>query len=538
MTTNHMKKITLILSLLCIVNLYSQIQISNFTYNTIENSGPQQLQEFNGKIVFRSATDNFGRELWASEGELESTNMVKDIEPGVDDGVKSFFSSVLNNDLYFSAKDELDYTGGEIWKTDGTEAGTVMVTTYSGRLFGLTTVGSQIYMVIKPDDTGFEIWKTDGTESGTILVTDNLPFGDIPSFQGSINDIFIFTVRQPSTNESEVWRSDGTLEGTYALTDLLDGNASADNNTSDLSQYIVFNNDLYFVTRTHLYKTDGTLANTVQVAPVWNGQNDLVQFSDVIELNGKMYLLFFSKYLYKLSIYESDGTLAGTSEIFTTTSSGYFYPSYLNTSGDNLVFSSVNTNGGTSLFYMNTINQEVSEIMQIDENPDEPSVFWGRYSALSLDRLNADYFYVSSPTVGWLQRKGWIFNEATSVLEPVEALDNLYHTVGQKVVYNNVLYYSKEHQLWKYDTSSLSVNEFVSDKGIQVYPNPSSEFIHFSQPEGISAVKIYDVQGRIVLETPRLIASKIDVSNLVSGTYFIEFHHDNLKMVKKIVVTH
>lgn len=518
-------------------SLNAQIQVSNFTYNSVQSSGPAYLQEFNNEIFFSARNDGSGRELWSSDGTSSNTNLVIDIEPGETDGLTNFYSTELNNELFFVAKNNYDYSGGEIWKTNGTEVGSSLVTTYNGRLFGMTSVGNEFFMTIKTDDNTLQIWKSDGTDSGTVLVKDNISIWNTPSFQGSVNNNFIFTIQVPSTNNVKVWRSDGTDVGTFALTGEIDGNGSGPTGTSDLSQYVNFNNKLYFITRYFLYETDGTTSGTNSIASVWNAQNNLVSFGDVIELNDKMYFSFFSKNLKKLSIYESDGTTGGTSEIYTVTNNQYFYPSYLNTFGNNLIFSSVNSSNGTSLFYLDSDTALVTEIIQVDLTPQEPISFLGNYSALSLDNISGNLFFVSSPKDAWPQKKGWILNINSSTLNPIEALDDIIHQAfGQKLVYNNDLYYSKNAQLWKFDSSTLSVNSINAIESIDFYPNPASEFVYFSNQDYISQAKIYDLNGKLVFEENIHSINKIDIANLNSGVYIIKFISKNGSMTYKKLV--
>lgn len=535
---NYMKKNLLFLTLATIYfNINAQIQVSNFTYNTVQNSTPTGLQEFNGKIFFSAVNDGYGRELWSSNGTSSNTNIVIDIEPGETDALNTFYSTILNNEFYFVANDDFSFSGGEIWKTDGTETGSSLVTNYSGTLYGLTTVGNQIYFTIKTGENSLQIWKSDGTSSGTVLVKDNIASWNTPSFIGSVNNIFIFTIQVPSTNASKVWRSDGTNAGTYALTGELDGNGSAAGGTPDLSQYIKFNNKLYFITRYSLYETDGTTSGTNNITSVWNAQNNLVDFGDSIVLNGKIYFSFFSKDLKKLSIYKSDGTSTGTSEIYTVTSSQYFYPSYLNTFGDNLIFSSINSNNGTSLFYLDNNTNSVTEIIEIDQTPQEPNYFFEIYSVLSLDNIDGNLFFISSPTE-LSEKKGWILDEASSTLNHVEALDNIVPRIDRKIIYNNALYYSKDYQLWKFDTNSLSVNSIKEIQEFQIFPNPTSEFISFSRPDDIYQIKIYDLKGRLVFEEDIFTDNKINIENINSGTYIIKIigkngSITNIKLLKK-----
>lgn len=523
-----MKKIILFLSLICAMNGYSQIQLSDFTFNNITPHQPTHLQEYDNKIFFKATTDNYGSELWSSDGTIAGTNLVKETAIGTSNGLTSFYTAEINDELYFVANDNYDYIGGEIWKTDGTNGGTVFITSYAGRIFGLRAVGNLIYFIVKTDDDNLQVWKTDGTQIGTVLVKGNIPIWNYPTFQGSVNNTFIFTIQVPFTNNSKVWRSDGTSNGTYPLTSEIDGNGIT-GSTSDFSQYITYNNNLYFVTRYHLYKTDGTMANTTIVGDVWNAQNDLVQFGDAIEVNNKVYFSFFSFDLKKLSIYESDGTASGTSEIYTVTSNEYFYPSYFEKSGNNLIFSSVNATGGTSLFYLDTATHIASEILEIDQNPQSPNYFLEPLTALTLDRINDDLFFISTPTT-FPQRKGWIYNETTSTINSYTELDNVF----ENIVFNEDLYYIKGYQLWKFDMNLLSIKPFANNT-IQVFPNPSSDFINFSRSEGITNIEVYNVKGQLVLNIPKLINDKVDIRTLNPGTYFLKFRKDNVAIVKKIM---
>jgi len=67
-----------------------------------------------------------GDELWKSDGTSGGTVMVKDIYPGdkYDDGFPENLTNV-NGTLYFTAYDGVN--GEELWKSNGTDTGTVMV---------------------------------------------------------------------------------------------------------------------------------------------------------------------------------------------------------------------------------------------------------------------------------------------------------------------------------------------------------------------------------------------------------------------------
>ena len=63
-------------------------------------------------------------ELWKSNGTAAGTVLVKDIVVGTSSYYFSYMTSV-NSTLFFSANNGIN--GEELWESDGTTAGTVMV---------------------------------------------------------------------------------------------------------------------------------------------------------------------------------------------------------------------------------------------------------------------------------------------------------------------------------------------------------------------------------------------------------------------------
>jgi ELWxxDGT repeat protein len=78
----------------------------------------------NGTLFFSVGTSDSGRELWKADGTTAGTILVKDINPGAGSSAPSNLTNV-NGMLYFTAFDPVN--GTELWKSDGTTAGTVLV---------------------------------------------------------------------------------------------------------------------------------------------------------------------------------------------------------------------------------------------------------------------------------------------------------------------------------------------------------------------------------------------------------------------------
>jgi ELWxxDGT repeat protein len=77
--------------------------------------------------------------------------------------------------MYLSATSAA--TGLELWKTDGTVAGTVLVKDIQDGAYGsgvrnLTNVNGTLFFSADDGVGGYELWKSDGTSAGTTLVSD------------------------------------------------------------------------------------------------------------------------------------------------------------------------------------------------------------------------------------------------------------------------------------------------------------------------------------------------------------------------------
>ena len=84
----------------------------------------------------------------------------------------------LDGTLFFRANDGTH--GTQLWKSDGTSAGTVMVATINTGSAGatpdnLTAANGYLFFTANDGAHGFELWESDGTSGGTALLDDINP---------------------------------------------------------------------------------------------------------------------------------------------------------------------------------------------------------------------------------------------------------------------------------------------------------------------------------------------------------------------------
>lgn len=83
----------------------------------------------------------------------------------------------------------------------------------------------------------------------------------------------------------------------------------------------------------------------------------------------------------------------------------------------------------------------------------------------------------------------------------------------------------------EYNHSVVGIQESELNKeGIQLYPNPIEDILHFS--ETLTNVEIYDSNGQLVIGEVNN-TNKISVEHLSSGIYFLKSDKLNTKFIKK-----
>jgi len=278
------------------------------------SSTPGDRIVYHGQMIFSADDGIDGSELWITDGTSAGTRFLKDLVPGPGNSFPGSF--VLFNDLvYFTA-------AGGLWKTDGTDGGTVKVKALEVANY-LTVAGSRMFFDGYSQQTGDEPWVSDGTEAGTQMITELSPGQTTALHSGftAFGDRVLFIASDPQHGQ-EFWISDGTVAGTHILRDINPGPSDSVYNTP----YITVAGDVaYFTALTaaegqELWKTDGTEAGTTLVRDIFPGQTQGAANGSIpaglVAVGDRVF--FSATDGTGRTLWVSDGTAAGTRQVKTS----------------------------------------------------------------------------------------------------------------------------------------------------------------------------------------------------------------------------
>lgn len=457
------------------------------------SSYPEYFCAMGDYVYFRANTVEYGFELWKTDGTEVGTTMVADIFPGAGSGMDlSNYFGVYNDEIYFQAKNSIS-SRVELWKSDGTEAGTVLVKDInpteneSSQPRNFVVYNDLLYFTAETEPNHREIYYTDGTEIGTQRLS-TLPLEEslIVYELFSLNDLLIF--KAVGDVELEIYASDGTHEGTFLLKDININGGSM----SQLDQLIIFNNELYFQAYTddygtELWKTDGTTDGTVLVKDI----NPLFD-SYALSSTPRSFAVFDNKLFFMADdgehgyeLWFSDGTTDGTM-LYNDINSGVSssWSDYLTVCNNKLYFAAQD---GTDTKLM-SLSSAASEIVIHTSNDFEYSGSSGFISLFIID--DKLHFHANLEA-----DKGW----------------ELYKLVEDE----------------PNSTTSLLENQ------ISIFPNPTKDYFAVNTTENDFIVQIFSIDGKLVNQFSN--QHHINTNSLQTGIYNISIITKNETFNTKLI---
>jgi len=285
-----------------------------------QGSDPYPLTDVDGTLFFLARENGLDTPstLWKSDGTKVGTVRVKEFPPPSSGDRETVLMTAANGHLsfVFTVRQGGLVVAVELWKTDGTDGGTVLVkeirpgtNCFLGQFLGtLASAGGLVFFSAGIDEDDLTLWRSDGTDAGTF----ELP-GAVPDRLTAVNGTLFF-VAHDTTNPLVLWKSDGTVNGTVPLRpggsgflDVLDGEL-----LSGGERLFVLSHDPR--SGPALWSSDGTDAGTVMVKDLRTVGTNIV-VARLTYVNGTAFFVVISTT--RRELWRSDGTESGTEPIAT-----------------------------------------------------------------------------------------------------------------------------------------------------------------------------------------------------------------------------
>lgn len=365
--------------------------------------GISQPTAFNGRLAFYSWDFYENEELFVTDGTDSGTEVIfaRDI-PWFD---TSYEMTPINHLVEFD--DQLFFVAlergprnpdiqeiGELWKSDGTAAGTSKVADLGGGYVQILDTLPILKDNLIFFEFSWQLWRSDGTTAGTYEVIPDSAADPIRkvSYVTLFEDELYF---EATTNQygSDLWKSDGTAAGTVIVRNL-----DLRLNTGDFQEpyptiqsLIPFHGELYFQAtfeidafnaKTEQWKTDGTAVGTVRTTVFEPAGGELLNPNTALAVGGTLFFLGDNEQtgseLFKLAVSDAPAP-SGPVALYTFEEgsgrtvqdvSGVGSPLNLQlsrTSGFTWTAGGLRLNGGTALFSSGPASKIIDAAKESDE---------------------------------------------------------------------------------------------------------------------------------------------------------------------------
>ncbi len=520
-----MKRIILLTFLVCFGKLtYSQIQ-PEFIKNV---NSPGNFIELNGEIYLTCSGTDLG--LWKTDGTNAGTIQIKSFS-----SIRDMFK--FNNMLYFRADDGVN--GIELWKSDGTTPGTQMVKNINptGDFMGsfdlwLNVVGlNEFFFTAEDGIHGRELWKSDGTEAGTVMVKDMVPGSGSSEPQQGIffNNELYFTSSDNSVGR-ELFKSDGTEVGTVLVKDFYVDPTITNNGFPN--HYTIFDNQLFF------YANSSDLTATGHGLFKITTSSSVPQLVKEVRINSTPLYKFNNAFYFgspsgtwdNSELWKSDGTASGTSVFTELNATGASNPGLFYEFNNTLYFvATPDIATGTELFKTDGTVQGTQMVKNINPSNGEGSSINNFF-----ELEGVLHFIANEPTYGWEIWKTNGTDAGTTMAYDINPGPNTSYS-GNFTKLLNKIFFSvgsgpQQQGLWKFDLPSSDLSEMSLSK-IEIYPNPTKSSLHIITHTTTNA-SILSLDGMLKVQIEINGENTIDVSSYAPGVYFI--HTEEGQTVKFI----
>ena len=505
-------------------------------------------------VLFNAFEKQYGRELYKSDGTEHGTALLNDIIPGeVSSGAKEsnpYNFQSKNNAVYFIATDDYAissfYATRSIYKSDGTRTGLQKIAGGYSYIYDFKVADNGlVYYVLY--NSGYQLWRSDGTAAGTILLSSTL----YATYSLNVAGNTAFFVGGDAVNGYELWKSDGSVTGTKIVKDINPGIG----NSSPKGMFI-YKNEVYFEANNgvgaSIWKSDGTESGTRLLRQIDPWYSTSVFSTERYYFEVSNNILYFSAINYAnakgTQLWRTDGTVVGTysvKDISPDADSFYPFPFYLTDVNGTLFFILQYEGGvnGTELWKSDGTKEGTQLVKDITPGADASGLN-------NLTSFGGKLYFTKSGAL-------WSSDGTADGTMPVDdaGINDVY--VYNIVAANGQLFLSGSTQQYGIELYAGKVNEtgkFVASKTASedatktslsfnaiLYPSPvvSNAMLQITGNTKNVSVSITDMSGKKLWQSNNINGTliKLPIEKYTSGTYLVTvtngIESKTIKLVKQ-----
>lgn len=436
-----------------------------------------------GNYYYAGAYTSAG--FYKTDGSIQNTNFIN-----LGNQTFSGFYKYDDNTMIFRT---VASGSTKIWKINNNSTTPELLKEHVGSLYSgyqmtnnSSKINNNLYFIFRENGAPV-IYKTDGTSNNTTKVTTftDLVSNSILDILGTVNDkIIYFKTPDPYSSYSEIWMTDGTGNGTLIKT----------LTQKPRKESFFYNNKLYFFGHqygfSYLMSTDGTTAGTQVIKQTNNGESTPYDYDEIatgFSFCGNK--LYFTNFGYRNSVWKTDGTSMGTTELTPTT------PNY-----DRFFYQSACAKN-----YLYFLGQGTDKIWRTDG------------TIANTQPLSVTVFKNGQQDI--------IENQITGVPLSTMATDGDNLFINSYTAISGWELYSITTDLPTYlQSEELGIKNSIQSL-LTLYPNPTVDklYVKMSLDQKIDKVEIYDISGKS-LKNLNVNKNEIDVSDLNTGIYLIKVY--------------
>lgn len=397
--------------------------------------------------------------------QLLTTNLIADFG-----GIYPVDTLNVDGTSFFVARDSAH--GRELWRSDGTQAGTRMVRDVtpgwqSSNILQMTPFKNGVAFFVRGEDQKLALWVSDGTRDGTTKVADMPADLIVNTFNATDNKLIYITGDASDADNplqgGKLWASDGTPAGTGVILDL-----PSYDYVVNLREYGTHRvgNRIVFATHFCMFSTDGTVEGTQKLAdgydPVFENQVWIDSNQQVIDDGDVIYFTMSTHGPFDL--WATDGTNGGLKHL-----AHNVYASNKPVVIDHVAYFAFQNNTHFALWRSDGTVGGTYEAAHL------PNVFIGDQGAavglgkklIFYDRYTP-FFHPDSDRTDTPMLL-WSFDPGTGAFELLKEFDAGTYMDGGLIVCGNTVFFriwdtndSKHHELWRTDGTTATTKLFAS----------------------------------------------------------------------------